>query len=185
MSRTSVRSREVLILLSFFCRDHSTPPLLGSKRGMGSLGWSYADTNGVLVRCANCTVSLQVYRKLVSMCTTHPLSAEVQMFSVMRCHQPTRLAVERASGQHVFAQSRVRSLRVVASVGERWSSSMVTSPPWRSQQSRCSLNPSRQLLVRAGILFGSRRAMVNRTHGTKSIREDLMCPPHRLKSALA
>ena len=29
----------------FVCRDHSAPPLLGGKRGMGSLGfrWSYAD----------------------------------------------------------------------------------------------------------------------------------------------
>ena len=47
MSRTNIRSRELLILL--FCRDHSTPPLLGSKHGMRSLGfrWSYADIGGV------------------------------------------------------------------------------------------------------------------------------------------
>ena len=33
----------------FVCRDHSTPPLLGSKHGMGSLGfhWWYADNVGV------------------------------------------------------------------------------------------------------------------------------------------
>ena len=57
MSRTTVRSLEVLILLSFICRDHSAPPLLGSKHGMGSLGfrWSYADNFGVLARGANCT----------------------------------------------------------------------------------------------------------------------------------
>ena len=40
-----------------FCRDHSTPPLLGSKHDMGSLGfcWSSADNFGVLARGANCT----------------------------------------------------------------------------------------------------------------------------------
>ena len=42
---------------ALWCRDHSTPPLLGSKHGMGSLGfrWSYADNNGVLATGANCT----------------------------------------------------------------------------------------------------------------------------------
>ena len=41
----------------FICFDHSTPPLLGSKQGMGSLGFrlSYADNFGVLARGANCT----------------------------------------------------------------------------------------------------------------------------------
>ena len=41
----------------FICRDHSTPPLLGSKHGMGSLGlrWSYADFFWVLVHGVNCT----------------------------------------------------------------------------------------------------------------------------------
>ena len=41
----------------FICRDHSTPPLLGSLRGMGSLGfrWSYADNLGGLARGANTT----------------------------------------------------------------------------------------------------------------------------------
>ena len=41
----------------FVCRDHSTPPLLGSKHGMGPLGfrWSYADNFGLLARGADCT----------------------------------------------------------------------------------------------------------------------------------
>ena len=34
------RSREVLGFL-FFCRDYSTPPLFGSKHGMGSLGFRW------------------------------------------------------------------------------------------------------------------------------------------------
>ena len=39
------------------CRDHSTPPLLGSKHGLGSEGfrWWFADNIGVLARGANCT----------------------------------------------------------------------------------------------------------------------------------
>ena len=50
----------------FVCRDHSTPPLLGSEHGMGSAGFrlSYADNFGVL------HVSLQVFRKPVSLFTT-------------------------------------------------------------------------------------------------------------------
>ena len=41
----------------FVCRDHSTPPLLGGKHGMGSPGfrWSFADNLRVLARGANCT----------------------------------------------------------------------------------------------------------------------------------
>ena len=51
---TLAGSADSLLLV---CRDHSTPPLLGSKHGMGSLGfrWSYADSFGVLPRGANCT----------------------------------------------------------------------------------------------------------------------------------
>ena len=57
MSRTTVRSLDVLSLLFFICRDHSTPPLLGSKHGMRSAGFrcSYADNLEVLARGANCT----------------------------------------------------------------------------------------------------------------------------------
>ena len=43
--------------LPFVCRDNSTPPLLGSKHGLGSAGFHqwYADNFGVLARGANCT----------------------------------------------------------------------------------------------------------------------------------
>ena len=39
----------------FICRDHPTPPLLGSIHGVGSLGfrWPYADKFGVRARGAN------------------------------------------------------------------------------------------------------------------------------------
>ena len=56
--------------------------------------------------------------------------ALVQMFSVMKCLWPTRVAVERARGYHVFAQSRGRSLCAVESAAWRWSLSMVTSLLW-------------------------------------------------------
>ena len=43
--------------LPFVCRDNSTPPLLGSKHGLGSAGFHqwYADNFWVLARGANCT----------------------------------------------------------------------------------------------------------------------------------
>ena len=39
------------------CDDHSTPPLVRSRHGVGSRGfrWPYADSVGVLARGANCT----------------------------------------------------------------------------------------------------------------------------------
>ena len=46
--------------------------------------------------------SLQVQRKLVWMFTTYLLPAEVQMFSVMKCLQPTRISVEHANGYYEF-----------------------------------------------------------------------------------
>ena len=42
----------------------------------------------------------------------------------MNCPQPTRIAVKRANGYHVFVQSRGRSLRAVAWAGDgarQWS----------------------------------------------------------------
>ena len=56
-----------------------------------------------------------------------PCEREVQMFSATKCHQPSRIAVKRTSVQHVFVQSRGRSLRAVAVATGRWSSSTVTS----------------------------------------------------------
>ena len=75
---------------------------------MGSLGnrWSYASLAAQTALTFNSHISLQVYRKLVSLFTTFPLPAEVPTFSVMRCLQPTRIAVERANGYHVLAQRR-------------------------------------------------------------------------------
>ena len=116
----------------FVCRDHSTPPLLGSKHGLGSAGfrWSYADNFWVvLARGANCTNVHLVYRKPASMITTYPLRAEVQM---LKCLRPTHIAVERANGYHASALSRGRSLRTVAVAVGQWTSSMVASLFWRS-----------------------------------------------------
>ena len=73
-----------------------------------------------------------MYRKPVSTFSAYPLPAEVQIFSVIKCPQPTRNAVERANGYLAFVQSCGRSLRAVALAGGRWSSSTVTSISWRS-----------------------------------------------------
>ena len=54
------------------------------------------------------------------------------MYSIMKCLQPTRVAVVRASGDHVFVQSHRRSLPAVASAVEQWISSKVASLSWRS-----------------------------------------------------
>ena len=59
------------------------------------------------------------------------------MFSVMRCHQPTRVAVEWANVLLVLVQSRGRSLRAIALAAWRWSSSMDTS--LSSQENRGQL----------------------------------------------
>ena len=48
------------------------------------------------------------------MCPTFLLPADTQMFSVVKCHQPARIAMERASGQHESVQSLERSLLFVA-----------------------------------------------------------------------
>ena len=77
-SRTTARSRVVLIL--FISIDHSTPPLFGSRHCMGSLGfrWSYADNFGVLTRGANATnvhIASLILRGPVSMFTTHPFTS--------------------------------------------------------------------------------------------------------------
>ena len=136
MSRIIAPSQEMLTLLSLFAVQNSTPLLLGSRQGVGSLDfrWSFADNFWVLARGVNCTNVhlarlIAVVNEFVSMFMTYPLQAELQMFSDMRCHKPNCVAVEQANGQHVSAQSRGRSLRVA---GERWSSLMVTNLSYRS-----------------------------------------------------
>ena len=60
------------------------------------------------------------------------------MFPAVKCLQPMRIAVERANGYLVFAQSHGRSLRAVALAVGRWSSSRVFG---FAQQSWSSLDP--------------------------------------------
>ena len=87
---------------------------------------------------------------MVSVLTRFSLPAEVQMFSVMKCLQPTSVAVERANGHRVFAQSHGRSFRAVAFAVGRWSSSMVKSLPW------CSAIVVSQFLTQASSSHGRR-----------------------------
>ena len=92
---------------SSVCRDHSAPPLLGSKHGMGSRGfrWSCADILGeVLARGENCTDVRLARRVAALQKTTYPLPTGVPMFSVVKFLQPKRIEVERASGYHALVQ---------------------------------------------------------------------------------
>ena len=119
----------------FVCRDHSTPPLLGSKHGVGGRLVSVGRMLTILGYCLAAQaartfilhVSLRVNKESVSMFTTYPAPRRVPIFSIMKFLQTTRIAVERANGYHAFDHSRGRSLRAVALAGERRSSSMVTS----------------------------------------------------------
>ena len=180
-SRTTARSRVVLIL--FILIDHSTPPLFGSRHCMGSLGfrWSYADNFGVLTRGANATSVHRTshFKEGRSRCSRHiPSPAEGQMFSVIKCLQPTRVAVDLANGYHVFDQSRGPCLRVVASAGERWSSSMVTNLCWRSASVVRSrfLMPASNLHARPTRLLGNHGQLCDwkREH-VRLLRSDWRC----------
>ena len=114
------------------CRDHSTPPLLGSQHGMGSLCFraSHADNFGLLARDANtCVYSARLIAGVqragldahdISFASGSVLGYEVSPASAYGCG--------RANGYHVLA----RSLRAVALAVGRWSSSMVTNLSWRS-----------------------------------------------------
>ena len=111
----------------FICRDLSAPPLLGGEHDIRSIGFRLlcADNFGVLARGANCS-NVHLARLIAG------VPADVQMFSVMKCHQPTRIAAERANGSHEFVQSLGRSVRAVASAVRRWGSSVVASLSRRS-----------------------------------------------------
>ena len=96
----------------FVCRDHSSPPLFGSKHGMGS--WAFAGRmltiSGIWLTAQTALTfilhfSLQVFRRPVLMFTTHLLPAEVPM----TCLQPTHMAVELANGYHGCSVARTVS----------------------------------------------------------------------------
>ena len=160
MSRITVRSREVLNRL-FFSFAVTTPL---HRCFAAYLAWERFVYAGLMLTILGVWlaaqtaltfilhVSLQVYRKLVSMFTTDHLPTEVPMFSVMKFPRPTRIAVERANGYHAFVQSRGRSLRAVALAGGRWSSSMVTSLSWRSATVVLSILDASFKFVRASFL---------------------------------
>ena len=116
----------------FVC-DHSTPPLLGSKHGMGSLGfrWSYADIFGVLARgTSHCS------------CTEGPTrcSRHITCQRKCRCSQLRSVSIQRVLQWNGPTQSHGRSLRAVAFAVGRRSSSMVTSLYRRSAMVVLSLN---------------------------------------------
>ena len=134
MSRITARSRAVLTLLFLFAVTRPHHRCLVANMALDPL----ASVGGmltildVLARGADCTNVhlarlIAGVKKAVSMLTTYPLPAEVQMFSAMKCLRPTRIAVRHANVKLVFVQSRGRSLRAVALAVGQWSSSMATS----------------------------------------------------------
>ena len=178
MSRTTARSREVLItLLSFVVTTphHHCSVANMARDPVDSVG----RTLTILVYCLLAHtaptfilhVLMHMYRKPALMFTTYPFPAE---FSAMKCLRPMRIVVDRPNGYDVLAQSYVRSLRAVALAGQRWSSSTVTSLSWRSAVVVLShsLMPASILRKR---LIGFRRAMVNCAYGAKSFFGGILC----------
>ena len=120
-----------------FSSFHQEKTVIGSgwcpnQRIRRPRGVSFADILGVLARGANCTnVHLArpiagVQKACLGLHDTSFPSGSADVW-VVKCHQPTRLAVEWANGPHTFDQSRGRSLRAVAVAARRWRSSTVTS----------------------------------------------------------
>ena len=124
--RISLYVRRKCGLPLFVCRDHSTPPLLGSKHGMGSLRfrWLCADNFWVLIRGANNTdVHLGCKRRPVSMFTTYLLasgSADVSRYEVSPAN-----AYCCGIGKWISPMlSRTDGMFAVASAVGRWTSSV-------------------------------------------------------------
>ena len=125
MSRSTTRSQEVraLLLSSDVTATHhrcsvanmAWDPLASVGRMRTSFGfWLVVQTAPTFIS----HVPLRVYRKLVSMSTTYRVPAVVPMFLVMKCLRPTRIAVERENGYHVFSRWHGRSRRAVSN---QWS----------------------------------------------------------------
>ena len=73
---------------------------------------------------------------------------------------PTRIAMERVNGYHVFVQSRGQCLRAISSAGRRWNSSTVTSLSWRP-----AIVVLSQVLTQASFKIAGRRVWFPESHG--------------------
>ena len=133
MSRTTARSREVLIILSLSVviiphhrcleADMAWCPVASDGR-MPTIFRYWLAVKAALTSHCGCAKSWSRCSGLVA--------RGVPMFSVMKFQHPRSIAVERANGYLAFDSSRGRSLRAVATVGGRWSLSMGTSCSWHS-----------------------------------------------------
>ena len=119
----------------FVCHDYATPPLLGCKHGMGSLGFRWYF--GVLTGGANCT-NVHLARLIVCVkgdgLDVHDISLASGSADVLSDEvSPANAYCSGTSNvKLVFVQSRGRSLRAAALAAGQWSSSLVMSPSWRS-----------------------------------------------------
>ena len=140
----------------FVCRGHSTPPLFGSKHGMGSVGfrWPYADILRVLARGAYCLFSS---RKSHCRCT----ESQSRCARHIPCQRKCRCSrLGSVSSQRMLQWNRQPGIRPAARtvssrrrIGGQWSSSMVTSPFGRSAIVVFPQSLT-QASVRAGVSFG-------------------------------
>ena len=112
----------VLVLLFLLYRDHSTPPLLGRANmawdPLASIGrmltiwgfWLAAQAALTFISHVSCA---GVQNAGLDVHDISPCQRKCRCSRLMRCLQPTRIAVERARGYHVFVQSHGRCLCAV------------------------------------------------------------------------
>ena len=163
--RTLARSADSPLIV---CREHSTPPLLGSIHGMGSVGfrWSYADNLGVLARGANSTdvhlarLIAGVQKAGLDVSCTYPCQRKcrcsrwrsVSSQRILQLSGQTHITYSLCRTDGLFAPSYQRSVNGA----RQWSRVLSGAQQWW-----CSFNPWCKLQARAGVLFDFWRALVN------------------------
>ena len=168
------------VLLFFICRDHTTPPLLGSRHGMGSLGfrWSYADNFWVVARGANLT-NVHLARLIAGVEKARHDVHEVSLaggcadvlgyvVSPANSHCSNEIARTRSVARTVSSRRRICG-RAMEFVNGHESFLAL------SNRGALPILDASFKFARASYLV-SREAMglVNRTHGTENIRENYM-----------
>ena len=168
----------------FVCRDHSTPPLLGTRHGLGSAGfcWSYADNFWVLARGSDCTdvhlarliagvqkAGLDVHDISLASGSGDVLGYEVSPANAYCCGTDKRISRIRSAARTVSSRRR-KSGRAMELVNGHESVLALTN------RGALSILDARFKFAQASYLV-SRRAVVNCAYGAKSMWWDLMCSP--------
>ena len=161
--------------LLFVCRDHSAPPLLGGKHGMGSLGFrsSYADNFGVLVRGANsANVHLARFIAIVKRdgLDVHEVSHTSEGADALCYEVSPANSFCSGTGKRI---ARVRSVARTISSRRRICGRAMELVD--GHESSLALSSRGKLQVRAGVLFEFRRALVDCAFVTKSILGRILC----------